>query len=42
MAAMMVMSLTDTVWYRPQVNTLWWMMVAIVASFYQPFQSEES
>jgi putative inorganic carbon (hco3(-)) transporter len=36
MAAMMVMSLTDTVWYRPQVNTLWWMMVAIVASFYQP------
>jgi putative inorganic carbon (hco3(-)) transporter len=38
MAAMMVMSLTDTVWYRPQVNTLWWMMVAIVASFYQPQQ----
>jgi putative inorganic carbon (hco3(-)) transporter len=42
MAAMMVMSLTDTVWYRPQVNTLWWMMVAVVASFYQPFQSKES
>jgi putative inorganic carbon (hco3(-)) transporter len=36
MAAMMVMSLTDTVWYRPQVNTLWWMMVAIVARCYQP------
>jgi putative inorganic carbon (hco3(-)) transporter len=24
----------DTVWYRPQVNTLWWLAVAIVASFY--------
>jgi putative inorganic carbon (hco3(-)) transporter len=24
----------DTVWYRPQVNTLWWMAVAIIASFY--------
>ncbi len=42
MAAMMVMSLTDTVWYRPQVNTLWWMMVAVVASFYRPLEREES
>lgn len=25
--------LFDTVWYRPQVNTLWWLCVAIVASF---------
>jgi putative inorganic carbon (hco3(-)) transporter len=24
----------DTVWYRPQVNTLWWLMMAIVASYY--------
>lgn len=24
----------DTVWYRPQVNMLWWLSVAIVASFY--------
>lgn len=28
--------LVDTVWYRPQVNTLWWFMVAIVASYYRP------
>ncbi|MGL5081526.1 MAG: IctB family putative bicarbonate transporter [Microcoleaceae cyanobacterium] len=27
--------LVDTVWYRPQVNTLWWLMIAFVASFYQ-------
>jgi putative inorganic carbon (HCO3(-)) transporter len=24
----------DTVWYRPQVNTLWWMMIALIASQY--------
>ena len=27
---------TDTVWYRPEIQTLWWLTVAIVASFYQP------
>jgi len=21
----------DTVWYRPEVNTLWWLMVALIA-----------
>lgn len=31
---MMAHGLFDTVWYRPQVNTLWWLMVAIVASYY--------
>ena len=24
----------DTVWYRPQINIIWWLMLAIVASFY--------
>ena len=24
----------DTVWYRPQINTLWWLVLAIIASFY--------
>jgi putative inorganic carbon (HCO3(-)) transporter len=24
----------DTVWYRPQINTVWWLMLAIIASFY--------
>jgi putative inorganic carbon (HCO3(-)) transporter len=24
----------DTVWYRPQINTLWWLVMAIVASYY--------
>lgn len=26
--------LVDTVWYRPQLSTLWWLMMAIVASYY--------
>ncbi|WP_009630334.1 IctB family putative bicarbonate transporter [Synechocystis sp. PCC 7509] len=24
----------DTVWYRPEINTLWWLMVALIASYY--------
>lgn len=24
----------DTVWYRPQINTVWWLILAIIASFY--------
>lgn len=26
----------DTVWYRPEVNTLWWFMVALITSYYTP------
>ena len=36
MFGMLAHGLVDTVWYRPQVSTLWWLMVALVASFYQP------
>ncbi|NEO32499.1 MAG: putative bicarbonate transporter, IctB family [Symploca sp. SIO3C6] len=35
-AGMLAHGLVDTVWYRPQVNTLWWLMVGIIASFYIP------
>lgn len=31
----------DTVWYRPEVNTLWWLMVAIIASYYRPLEQEQ-
>ncbi|MBD1921049.1 putative bicarbonate transporter, IctB family [Microcoleus sp. FACHB-831] len=34
MVGLLGQGLFDTVWYRPEVNTLWWLMVAIVASFY--------
>ncbi|MBD2091104.1 putative bicarbonate transporter, IctB family [Microcoleus sp. FACHB-1515] len=36
MVGMLAHGLVDTVWYRPQVSTLWWLMVALIASFYQP------
>jgi putative inorganic carbon (hco3(-)) transporter len=26
----------DTVWYRPDINILWWMSIGIIASFYFP------
>ena len=26
----------DTVWYRPKVNSLWWLMIALIASYYSP------
>lgn len=34
MAGMLGHGIVDTVWYRPEVNTLWWLMVAIIASYY--------
>ncbi|HEY9298539.1 MAG TPA: putative bicarbonate transporter, IctB family, partial [Phormidium sp.] len=34
LAGMMAQGFVDTVWYRPEVNMLWWLMVAIIASFY--------
>lgn len=32
--------LVDTVWYRPQVSTLWWLSLALIASYY-PLGSEQ-
>ena len=36
MAGMLCHAMVDTVWYRPQANTLWWLMIALVASYYSP------
>lgn len=33
-AGMLGHGLVDTVLYRPEVNTLWWLMIALVTSFY--------
>ncbi|MEL6322246.1 MAG: O-antigen ligase family protein, partial [Cyanobacteria bacterium J06626_14] len=33
MVGMLAHGLVDTVWYRPQVSTLWWLMIALVASY---------
>lgn len=34
MVGLLVQGAFDTVWYRPQISTLWWALVAIVASFF--------
>ncbi|MDJ0798371.1 MAG: IctB family putative bicarbonate transporter [Calothrix sp. MO_167.B12] len=36
MVGMLAHGLVDTVWYRPSVNTLWWFMVGLVASYWTP------
>ena len=42
MFGMLAHGLVDTVWYRPEVNTLWWLMVAIIASYYIPPSTDTS
>ncbi len=34
MVGMMAHGFVDTVWYRPQINTLWWLVMALIASYY--------
>lgn len=41
MVGMLAHGLVDTVWYRPQVSTLWWLMIALVASFYTLLPASE-
>ena len=33
---MLAHGVVDTVWYRPEIATLWWLMVAIITSYYVP------
>lgn len=35
MAGILAHGFVDTVWYRPQINTLWWFLIALIASQYQ-------
>lgn len=34
MSGLLVQGAFDTVWYRPQISTLWWALLAIIASFF--------
>ncbi|OIP75214.1 MAG: putative bicarbonate transporter, IctB family [Oscillatoriales cyanobacterium CG2_30_44_21] len=35
-AGMIVHGLFDTVWYRPQVQLIWWLAIALISSLYAP------
>lgn len=37
---MLAHGMVDTVWYRPQINTIWWLMVAIIASSYPSLKQQ--
>ena len=39
---LLVHGFVDTVWYRPQVNTLWWFMLAIIASQFGDKETRET
>lgn len=41
-AGMLGHGLVDTVWFRPQISTLWWLCIALVASFYQGWGNNRS
>ncbi|NBD18073.1 MAG: putative bicarbonate transporter, IctB family [Cyanobacteria bacterium] len=41
-AGMLTHGLVDTVWYRPEISTLWWLMVALVASYYPQIDSADN
>ncbi|AFZ37224.1 inorganic carbon transporter [Stanieria cyanosphaera PCC 7437] len=41
-AGLSVHGLVDTVWYRPQISTLWWLMLAIVASQIRRFPVKQA
>jgi putative inorganic carbon (HCO3(-)) transporter len=32
--------LVDTVWYRPEINSLWWLMVGLIASYWTPLPQD--
>ncbi|MEM1425556.1 MAG: O-antigen ligase family protein, partial [Cyanobacteria bacterium P01_H01_bin.130] len=39
---MMTHGIVDTIWYRPQVQIIWWLLLAIVASHWQPTPQQEA
>jgi putative inorganic carbon (HCO3(-)) transporter len=41
MAGILAHGCVDTVFHRPEVNTLWWLMVALIASRYQEKTSQK-
>ena len=40
-AGMLVHGIVDTVWYRPQISILWWLMLAIIASQWETVEYAE-
>ncbi|MBD6618688.1 putative bicarbonate transporter, IctB family [Komarekiella sp. 'clone 1'] len=39
---MLTHGMVDTIWFRPEVNTLWWLMVALIASYWTPLAQNQA
>ncbi|WP_193195447.1 IctB family putative bicarbonate transporter [Nostoc sp. MG11] len=39
---MLTHGMVDTIWFRPEVNTLWWLMVALIASYWTPLAQNQT
>jgi putative inorganic carbon (hco3(-)) transporter len=39
---MLAHGVVDTIWFRPEVNTLWWLMVALIASYWTPLHQDRT
>ena len=39
---MLAHGVVDTIWYRPEVNTLWWLTVALIASYWTPLTRNQT
>ncbi|WP_066426195.1 IctB family putative bicarbonate transporter [Anabaena sp. 4-3] len=42
MLGMLAHGTVDTIWFRPEVNTLWWLMVALIASYWTPLTQAQT
>ncbi|TVP57662.1 MAG: putative bicarbonate transporter, IctB family [Nodularia sp. (in: Bacteria)] len=41
-AGMLAHGTVDTIWFRPEVNSLWWLMVALIASYWTPITQDHN
>ncbi len=41
-AGMLAHGTVDTIWFRPEVNSLWWLMVALIASYWTPIPQDHN
>jgi putative inorganic carbon (HCO3(-)) transporter len=39
---MLTHGMVDTIWFRPEVNTLWWLTVALIASYWTPLPQHQA
>ncbi|OUL37201.1 putative bicarbonate transporter, IctB family [Nostoc sp. T09] len=42
MVGMLAHGTFDTVWFRPEANSLWWLLVALIASYWTPLSQNQN